>query len=268
MIPKIIHFVWVGDRQKNQLTLNCIASWKKYCPDYKIIEWGNESLAQIDNRYLSQAFENKKWAFVSDFLRLYALNKFGGFYFDSDLEITANIDKFRNNKFITGHEIYDNRVFPFTAFMGSEPKGEIIKALLSEYDDLDFINPDGTLNQMTNTVRVSNLFGKKYGILPPYDGTKQIKLGDDGLIEPWWFFCTPRPGFENYAIHHFNGSWIDGFSRKTKLKIGKYSLVRFRQKLKSINFPLEKDEKIVFCLRTTEKCYYAIVKKVKNMGHT
>ncbi len=263
MIPKIIHFVWVGNQPKPKLVLDCIASWKQFCPDYEIIEWGNDSLSKIDNRYVSQAFEHKKWAFVSDYLRLYALNKFGGFYFDSDLEITANIDKFRNNSFITGHELYKGTVFPFTAFMGSEPNGKIVKTLLSEYDDIDFVNLDGTLNQKTNTVRVSELFGKKYGVLTPYDGTKQIKLDKDGIIEPWWFFCTPRNGFENYSIHHFNGSWLDGFSRKTKIKCGRYSLVRFRRRSMAGTFQLEDGEKIVFQIKTTQKCFYAVIKKVK-----
>ena len=245
MIPKIIHFVWVGTQPKPQLVLDCIASWKKFCPDYEIIEWNNDSLANIDNRYVHQAFKNKKWAFVSDYLRLYALEKMGGFYFDSDLEITQNIDKFRNNKFVTGHEMLNNAVFPFTAFMGSEPHGHIVKTLLSEYDDIDFEKPDGTFDQMTNTIRVSNLFGEKYGVLPPYDGTKQIKLDKDGVIEPWWFFCTPCEGRENYSIHHFNGSWVDGFDRKTKAKIWRFRVVRFRRVYKTNTFPLRKFERII-----------------------
>lgn len=259
MIPKIIHFVWVGNQPKPQLVLDCIASWKKFCPDYKIIEWNNDSLLKINNRYVQQAFENKKWAFVSDWLRLYALEKFGGFYFDSDLEITQNIDKFRDNKFITGHEMLNNAVFPFTAFMGSEPGGTIVKTLLSEYDNIDFVNPDGTFNQMTNTVRVSNLFGEKYGVVKPYDGTKRIKLADDGVIEPWWFFCTPRDNYENYSIHHFNGSWVDGFNRKTKIKIWRFELARFRRIFRTNTVPLKSHEHIVLRIKTAKNTFYAII---------
>ena len=258
MIPKIIHFVWVGTQPKPQLVLDCIASWKKFCPDYEIKEWNNDSLSEIDNRYVRQAFKNKKWAFVSDYLRLYALEKMGGFYFDSDLEITQNIDKFRDNKFITGHEMLNNAVFPFTAFMGSEPHGHIVKTLLSEYDDIDFEKPDGTFDQMTNTIRVSNLFGEQYGVLPPYDGTRQIKLGNDGIIEPWWFFCTPCENHENYSIHHFNGSWVDGFERKTKIKIWRFEIVRFRRVFKTNTIPLKKYEHIIFRIKTAKKTFYAL----------
>lgn len=263
MIPKIIHFVWVGTQPKPQLVMDCIASWKKYCPDYEIKEWNNDSLSEINNKYVQQAFENKKWAFVSDYVRLYALEKFGGFYFDSDLEITQNIDEFRDNKFITGHEILKNAVFPFTAFMGSEPHGNIVKTLLSEYDDIDFIKPDGTFDQTTNTIRVSNLFGTKYGVLPPYDGTKQIKLADDGIIEPWWFFCTPCEDRKNYSIHHFNGSWVDGFKRKNKIKIWRFELARFRRKCKTNTVPLKNNERIILRIKTAKNTFYALLYKEK-----
>ena len=96
MIPKIIHYVWVGNNEKPEIVLKCIESWKKYCPDFEIIEWNNDSLKEIDNKYVSQAFECKKWAFVSDYLRLYALKNFGGFYFDTDLEITNRLDNFKS----------------------------------------------------------------------------------------------------------------------------------------------------------------------------
>ena len=85
MIPKIIHYVWVGSAPKSDLILKCIESWKKYCPDYKIREWNNDDVSRIDNAYVKEAFNCKKWAFVSDYLRLYALKTQGGFYFDSDL---------------------------------------------------------------------------------------------------------------------------------------------------------------------------------------
>lgn len=263
MIPKIIHFVWVGTQPKPDLVNQCIASWKKYCPDYEIMEWGNEVLEQINNLYVHQAFENKKWAFVSDYIRLWALNKYGGFYFDSDLEITANIDKFRKNKFITGYESLHNYVFPFTAFMGASRGSVIIQKLLSEYDGLEFINPDGTLNMTTNTVRVSRFFENNYGLRAPYSGTEQTLLGKDGVIEPSWFFCTPVDGKENYSIHHFNGSWLDGWNRKVKIKIGNLSIERFRKVFKTNTIPLSNNEKILWKIKTAKKCFYAIVWRKK-----
>lgn len=259
MIPKIIHFVWVGTQPKPQLVHDCIASWKKYCPDYKIMEWGNEVLKEIDNLYVQQAFEAKKWAFVSDYIRLWALNKYGGFYFDSDLEITANIDKFCDNKFITGYENWGGTVSPFTAFMASEKNGKIVNALLSEYDGLAFLRQDGTYDLTTNTVRVSRLFENQYGLCAPYTGSETTKLGTDGIIMPSWYFCRPVEGKENYAIHHFNGSWLDGWNRKTKIKIGKLSLVRFRKVFKTNTIPMANNESIIMKIKTAKKCFYALV---------
>lgn len=265
MIPKRIHFVWVGTSPKSELILRCIDSWKKFCSDYEIVEWDNAATEQVikstKNPYLKEAFEQKKWAFVSDFIRLYALKKFGGFYFDSDLEVTANIDKFRKNKFISGYEKnIIGQCFPFTAFVGSEPDGKIISALLADYDGEHFINSEGSLNLKTNTVRVSEFFAQ-YGVKQPYNGSERLLLGNDGVIEPSWFFCTPETGKENYTIHHFNGSWLDGYKRKNKFKIGNLYLVRFRKIRDSNSIPLNANERILIKIHTTQKCIYAIVRK-------
>ncbi len=263
MIPKIIHFVWVGTQDKPELVKRCIESWKKFCPDYKIIEWNNDCLQEINNAYVNEAFQEKKWAFVSDYIRLYALKKFGGFYFDSDLELTNNIDQFRNNKFVTGHESFRNMDFPFTAFMGAEKDSVIITDLLSQYDGLHFINSDGTYNQITNTVRVSNYFRDKYDVRPPYDGKQTIKLNEDGVIYPSWFFCTPVENKPNYSIHLFNGSWLDGWNRKNKLKIGRFSIVRFKRVHHTNIMPVHKNEKILLKIRISAKKFYALIWKHK-----
>jgi len=207
MIPKIIHFVWVGKNPKPDLVLRCIESWKRHCPDYKIMEWNDDSLKDINNTYVKQAYEKKKWAFVSDYIRLYALNKYGGFYFDSDLEITQSIDSFHNNKFITGYEKFQEHISPVTALMGAEESNEIVKFLLDEYQHISFIKCDGSIDYTTNTVRITKFFANKYGITAPYDGTKITALGNEGVIYPYFYFCTLKDGEVNYSIHHFSASW-------------------------------------------------------------
>lgn len=261
MIPKIIHYVWVGTAPKSDLVLQCIESWKKYCPDYEIKEWNNDDLAKIDNAYVREAFECKKWAFVSDYLRLYALNKFGGFYFDSDLEITAPIDKFRNHDFVTGYENWKGLYSPITAFMGATKGNKIIKDLLHEYDNLHFL-VDGHMDKTTNTNRITKYFENNFGLKSPYDGAKTTTLDNTSVIFPSFYFCTPEQGKENYSIHHFNASWYDGYDRKTKLKFGKYSLVRFKKIFKTETLPLQNNEKIVWRTHKHPKVFYAIIKKV------
>ena len=133
MIPKKIHYVWVGNQPKSKLVKACIKSWKKYCSDYEIIEWNNDALMNIDNQYVREAFEEKKWAFVSDYLRLYALKTQGGFYCDADLEITNLLDEFLNLDFVTGYENYKGNIAPITALMGASKDNKIITDLLIKH---------------------------------------------------------------------------------------------------------------------------------------
>jgi mannosyltransferase OCH1-like enzyme len=92
MIPKVIHYCWFGRNEKNKKTLACIASWKKYCPDYKIIEWNEDNFNLDYNGYTRYCYDNKKWAFLSDFVRLVVVSEQGGLYFDTDVEVVKSFD--------------------------------------------------------------------------------------------------------------------------------------------------------------------------------
>lgn len=261
MIPKIIHYVWVGDSEKNELTLRCIESWKKYLPDYEIREWNNSSMSMIDNVYACQAFENKRWAFVSDYLRLHALQEFGGFYFDTDLEITASLEPFRKDTLVFGFELYKGEVSPVTALIGAKPNNRVIKEILSLYDDLSFINEDGTFNLNTNTRLITDFIKNKYDVSPPFDPSNKLVLGDELTIYPSFFFCTPEAEQENYAVHHFNGSWLSGYRRKGQINLFGLSFLRLKR---NSNFteilPLNSGERSLLHVRITKKYSFAMLK--------
>lgn len=93
MIPKLIHYCWFGKGEKTKLSKRCIASWKKYCPDYEIIEWNEENFDVNQYPYLKWCCENQKWAFLSDFVRLLVVYRFGGIYFDVDVELLKKTDE-------------------------------------------------------------------------------------------------------------------------------------------------------------------------------
>ena len=267
MIPKIIHYVWIGTAPKSDLVLRCIESWKRYCPDYQIREWNNEDVSKIQNAYVQEAFECKKWAFVSDYLRLYALATEGGFYCDSDLEITAPINQFRKHSFVTGYENWKDVLFsPITAFMGAEKDSAIIHDLLQEYDHLHFI-VDGKMDQTTNTVRISRYFERKFALYPPCDGQRITQLNETSFIYPSYYFCTPQQGLENYSIHHFNGSWrvIKHYSRKQLFKMGRFKVIKFKQKVKKTTekFPLMEKERILASIKLSKKKTICLIKKEK-----
>lgn len=225
MIPKIIHFVWVGENKKPALVEKCIASWKKYLPDYEIIEWDNDRFLSLNNNYARQAFENKKWAFASDYIRLYALYKFGGVYLDSDLEVTQSLDNFLSLDFFSGYEKYNKSYQPITALMGASKGNAIIKDLLDEYDDIYFVKSDGSFDQTTNTQRISAYFKKNYRLSEPLNPKACFSLiPESSYIYPYFYFCTPKDGEVNYSIHHFNGSWIDPYGCRKLIDFSKYTL--------------------------------------------
>lgn len=228
MIPKILHYVWVGDKEKPATVKEYIESWKKYCPNYQIIEWNNEKFQQIDNKFATQAYENKKWAFVSDYLRLYALYNYGGIYLDTDVEITQNIDKFLIHDFFTGFEKYENNISCVTALMGAKKHSPIIKDLLDYYKDKDFITSEG-LDMTPNTKIISEYFQKNFGLQNSNSGEIKVILQENSVIYPYYYFCKKEEKHsENYAIHHFDGSWIDSYSRKNLIKFGNYKIVKFK----------------------------------------
>ena len=253
MIPKIIHYVWVGDAPKSDLALKCIESWKKYCPDYEIKEWGNDILSEIDNQYVKEAFEAKKWAFVSDYIRLYVLQKYGGVYLDTDLEITQNIDKFLENDFFMGHEIYEGKFSYLTALMASVPHNKIVEDILSVYKNIHFIE-NGKLDMTPNPKKFKNYFNSHFGIEKIY-AEKEIYLSSTEKVYPYYYFCVKEKHKDNYAVHHFNGSWLDrnNYARKDKIKIGRYFFTTIKKTkfLKTdfnendADFPISKNEKVI-----------------------
>ena len=267
MIPKIIHYVWVGDKEKPESVKAYIESWKKHCPDYMIMEWGNEKFSKINNRFAKQAFENRKWAFVSDYLRLYALYNYGGIYLDTDVEITQNIDKFLIHDFFTGFEKYENNISCVTALMGAKKHSPIIKDLLDYYKDKDFITSEG-LDMTPNTKIISEYFQKNFGLQNSNSGEIKVILQENSVIYPYYYFCKKEEKHsENYAIHHFDGSWIDSYKRKHLINIfNKYSIILFKlRKNKNPNIiPLIGNEKFILKLQINTKNILGLIKRNKN----
>ncbi|MDO4622111.1 MAG: glycosyltransferase [Eubacteriales bacterium] len=134
MIPKKIHYCWFGGKELPKLAKKCIASWKKYCPEYEIIEW-NESNFDIDtNPYTRMCYDTKKYAFLTDYIRLVVVERYGGIYFDTDVELLKSPEELLNNNGYIGFETkeYINTGMGF----GSVAHGQMVRAMLAEYDVL------------------------------------------------------------------------------------------------------------------------------------
>lgn len=206
MIPKIIHYCWFGGNPLPELAQKCIASWKKYCPDYEIKEWNESNFDLNCCDYVREAYEAKKWAFVSDVARLYAMVTEGGIYMDTDVEVVKPLDSLLQYHAVSGFE--SNTMIP-TGLMACEKGNPMFKEFLDEYQMAHFILPDGTLDKTTNVVRITNTC-LKYGFIP--DNTMQTintftLLPKDYLCPKSFETGKTELTRNTLTIHQFNGSW-------------------------------------------------------------
>lgn len=206
MIPKIIHYCWFGGKPLPPLAQNCIASWKKYCPDYEIIRWDETNFDFEKYPYAKEAFEAKKWAFITDIVRLYALVEYGGVYMDTDVEVIKPLDQLLSYHAFSG---FESDVSIPTGTMAAEKGHPLFKELLNDYQDQHFLQPDGTYDLTTNVARITNTC-LKYGLIR--NNTLQTVNGLTLL--PKDYLCAKDPGTKKltvtentYTIHHFDGSW-------------------------------------------------------------
>lgn len=229
MIPKIIHYCWFGRNPLPEDVKKNIASWKKYCPDYEIIEWNEDNFDLSLCNYIQDAYKEKKWAFITDYVRLYVLVQYGGIYMDSDVEIIKNLDPFLKYPAFSGFQTEDS--IP-TGIMASEKGFHLFRKLLDEYKDRSFYNSDGSINNTTNVVYITNACLKRGLVL------NNKKQNIDGFyLFPQDYFCaksyeTGKITITNntYTIHHFAGSWFTNSERK-KAELRKKMINKFGRKL-------------------------------------
>jgi hypothetical protein len=213
MIPKIIHYCWFGGNPLPELAVKCIASWKKYFPEYEICQWDESNYDVHKITYIDEAYAAKKYAFVSDYARFDILCHYGGICFDTDVEVIKPFmdDLLRNNVCFCGFE--DNQhVNPGSIFAGE--KGCCIAKEMTEfYAACNFIKENGALNLTPSPVILTNLL-LRYGLTQ--DGSFQRLNNGTITIYPAEYFCpksfktgvikqTPN----TYCIHHFEASWLD-----------------------------------------------------------
>ncbi|HAT4298903.1 glycosyl transferase [Clostridium perfringens] len=244
MIPKVIHYCWFGGNPLPKDAKKYIESWKKYCPDIKIIEW-NESNYNVNCcDYVKEAYEAKKWAFVSDYARFDILYRYGGLYFDTDVEMIKPIDDILKKGPFMGIEktnIQDSNGEVINPGLGlaATPGMGIYKDILSFYNNHNFYNPDGSLNQ-TTVVEYTTKILKKYG----YKGKNQIQCVDGIYIYPADYFCPMnyQTGEINITrnsrtIHHYSSSWLtdeEKRHRNFEIKVQKIFGVKIAKILKDI----------------------------------
>lgn len=213
-IPRIIHYVWVGGKEKPNDIKRCMKTWNKHLKCYKIIEW-NESNFDIDSHpFVKAAYAAKKWAYVSDYIRMYAIYNYGGIYLDTDVLVLDNFDNFLSNEAFVG---YENPDFPFTAVFGAKKAHPFIKRILDYYDNLDSYSFNFNDN---NTISISDILINEYGCKK---GNINQLLKDGIVVYPDNILCNPS--INSTAIHIFTGTWLDN-KKSIKTKINKFFKLR------------------------------------------
>lgn len=200
-IPRVIHWCWFGRTGLPALTQRCITSWKTHLPDYRIVLWNEDNFDVSSNRYVREAYEAKKWAFVSDYARAFILATHGGVYLDADVEVRRNLDPFLAHGAFSG---FESPLMPVTATWAAERGHPWPKAVLDHYATRSFLGPTGPI-LTPNTITITQILEAQFGIQPIFD---TFQLGtDDIAIYPSDTLCRDTP--TSFTVHHFAGSWLD-----------------------------------------------------------
>ncbi len=243
MIPKVIHYCWFGGKPLPESAKKCIASWRKFCPDYEIKEWNETNVDVTGSDYIREAYEEKAWAFVPDMVRLQVIYEHGGIYLDTDVEMIRSFDNLMEAPAFMG---IDGEVVALGLGFGAESHHPFIGELLDDYKHRHFKKPDGTVDLTPSPTCQSPIF-LKHG----FSGKDEKQIVDGVIVYPSEFFCPKsfKTGIlsltgNTYSIHHFDGSWLtDGQKRHIRIRHS------FYQKLGGCAAPVRQVIEIILRVR-------------------
>lgn len=219
MIPKKIHYCWFGGNPLPASAIKCINSWRKFFPDYEIVEWNEKNYDVHKIPYIAQAYDAKKYAFVSDYARFDILYHEGGLYFDTDVEVIKVFDDILENGAFMGCEIdgVDGAAIQVNPGLGvgAEPGMKLYKEILDYYETQSFISSAGEINQETVVTKTTNIL-KQHGL----KDTNEIQQVDNVMIYPAEYFNPynnntgelKKTG-NTHSIHWYSMSWISPLGR-------------------------------------------------------
>lgn len=215
MIPKVIHYCWFGKNPLPKSARKCINSWKRFFPDYEIKEWNEDNFDISIIPYVKEAYEMRKFAFVSDYARFWILYNYGGIYFDTDVEVVKSLKEIVSRGAFMGAEKNGSitGLLPVVApglGIGCEAGISIFKVILDNYSNEHFINSDGSLNLKT-VVNYTSAILAEFGM----KATSDIQQVEGIWIYPQDYFCPydyltkeMKHTSNTVAIHWYDGSWI------------------------------------------------------------
>lgn len=218
MIPKIIHYCWLSDSPIPSELQNYIRTWKKHLPEYEFMLWNFDRFPKSQSKWVSEAFDNKKYAFAADYIRLYALYYYGGIYLDTDVEVLKSFNPLLNAREILCRE---TNGAPEVAVFGVEKHCEWIKICLDSYFDKSFIRDDGSFDMTPLPQVIQNILHNNGYILKDISNPTTIinSSNKEILILPYEYFSPKsydtgkiHKTNKTVAIHHFKGSWLPWYN--------------------------------------------------------
>lgn len=219
-IPKIIHYCWFGGNEIPLQQRKFIEGWKKLCPDYEIVCWNEDNYDVSKNKYMYETYKSRKFGFVGDFARIDLLYEWGGVYLDTDVEMVKNIDEFLTLDAFTGFQ--NSTEINFGQGFGSVAGDTFLKKLKNKYDNLRFINNDGSLNLTPSPVYLTEWFREEGLVI----NDQYQKIGQWSIF-PQEYFSGMLPLLRildvtdnTYLIHHYEGTWLEKPNRDKIIKLG------------------------------------------------
>lgn len=218
-IPKVIHYCWFGGKEKPDIVKTCIQSWRKILKDYEIVEWNETNFDIHSNTFVREAYEAGKFAFVSDYVRVFALYNQGGIYLDTDVEVFQNFDKFLHHESFWG---FEQENYIATSTIGAKKENKLISQFLDSYSSKSFLKGDGSFHELTNVAIVTKIL-EDTGL--KRDGSYQ-EIEGIGAFYPQTYF-SPYDYInirkfvtrDTVAMHYFYKSWLPPSARvKSSLK--------------------------------------------------
>lgn len=220
MIPKVIHFCWLSDDEYPELIKKCIDSWENKLPDFEIIHWDKSCLEKLNSEWVNEAYAAKKYAFASDFIRLYAIYNYGGFYLDSDVEVIKDFTELTKYPYIFGYEASIKADVIEAATFGAEKGNPYIKKCLDYYYNRHFINENNEYDMLPLPRVLKKCLAED---MVAIDDLQSFSFNSNKIqVLPKDFF-SPKSLIDGniritpntFSIHHFTASW---YNKKDKIK--------------------------------------------------
>lgn len=223
MIPKIIHYIWLGTAEMPQQMKDCMKSWHQFLPDYQIMCWNDASIREIDCPFVHEALQKHKWAFASDVIRLYAVNKYGGIYMDTDVMVYRSFDPLLQNHAFIGREnsmhLFGKSTVNYltTCCFGAEKGNPFIKRCLNYYNGRHFIHSsDETLpDDLRYDIKLNSEIFFRLAMQEGYQASvlkNELQICKDQVLTvyPIHYFDATKVTQDTFTKHLAIGTWREG----------------------------------------------------------